>query len=798
MTVPVAPVPPFNVAYVDLTANPLAGGSIQTFLAGTTTPLATYSDPFGAVPNETTIELNNAGQNEAGGIYLDITKSYKFIWFDSQGNQVDVVNNIEGNPYLTSLTGGSDIIVSNNTISLNYPRTASEISAGVTPTNLSYLPGYFRRYGAVGDGTTDDRVAVQNAINSNDSVWGYQGDIYAINGSLTFPLGGPHYYNFQGSILRGTSTTAQPYLVKIGFENTIMIDYHVDTFNATTNPNTNYACQTWWYNGTSSSQYNVVFGMRHSYGIRGMVYGAPVGSSGALALNAGVSSGSTTATLAVSWSFPTESYNVVFSDGTVRACVFTNNSATITWTTGIPNNVTSSAFCTSTAFAQSENSIHGWRTRGMQNPFYSNHINGIIFFSEPIFVSFYEEWTVQGNFNWNNARAVEAYYGAVVWHGGEIELAGSNVGFAADLSNSYVTNCIIETACPIKIVGDNVQISGGNYLNTQTTTAGFTIAGGVTGLLSLSDIEFKRPDNVGSFSNQPLVDSTMPGGLVFTSPPASGSTSSVLTTPWPYTSATVPVTFPDGEVKAVTFIQGITAITWTGGLSNTQGTANATMPFETFLANTKSFEWPWRLAAANNRLVNCNANSIARYRNHRLNISSADPNIYLLNTNTTESLLDIIGFDRLGYTTNGWVLNNLFGSSTTMTATTNTGPSKYNAAQITLHATGNAEAVYGDPTSLTTLKATAFRVAPGDLYWISAWCNNSAGTGGTLVVDFFNSAGTGTSRVVVADSSSIPANSWGFVEGPVAVPAASAYACPGVFGNVSDIQVTDLRFRRAN
>lgn len=56
---------------------------------------------------------------------------------------------------------------------LNYTfgHTAGEISAGVTPTNYAYAPGDVRRYGAVGDGTTNSSTAFANAIASNDFVF---------------------------------------------------------------------------------------------------------------------------------------------------------------------------------------------------------------------------------------------------------------------------------------------------------------------------------------------------------------------------------------------------------------------------------------------------------------------------------------------------------------------------------------------------------------------------------------------------------------------------------------------------
>lgn len=64
-----------------------------------------------------------------------------------------------------------------------YPRTAAEITAGVTPTNYTYPPLYLLRYGATCDGT-DQHVQIQNALN-----------VAAVNGGVveaptsTYPAG---------------------------------------------------------------------------------------------------------------------------------------------------------------------------------------------------------------------------------------------------------------------------------------------------------------------------------------------------------------------------------------------------------------------------------------------------------------------------------------------------------------------------------------------------------------------------------------------------------------------------------
>jgi len=83
--------------------------------------------------------------------------------------------------------------------SLLYPQTAAEIAAGVTPTNYAWPTLVPLRYGAVGDGITNDAVAVQAAFNvagkAGGEVYFPAGYTFLCSADITVPtastFGGP-------------------------------------------------------------------------------------------------------------------------------------------------------------------------------------------------------------------------------------------------------------------------------------------------------------------------------------------------------------------------------------------------------------------------------------------------------------------------------------------------------------------------------------------------------------------------------------------------------------------------------
>jgi len=89
--------PIWRPQFLDANGNPLASGTVETFEAGTSTPLATYSDSALSVTNGTTITLNAGGFPQVSGsevgIYLS-PRAYKFVLKNSAGVTQRTLDNV--------------------------------------------------------------------------------------------------------------------------------------------------------------------------------------------------------------------------------------------------------------------------------------------------------------------------------------------------------------------------------------------------------------------------------------------------------------------------------------------------------------------------------------------------------------------------------------------------------------------------------------------------------------------------------------------------------------------------------
>lgn len=102
----------------DANGNPLSGGKIETYLAGSTTPAITYSDSNGTIPQSNPIILNTRGETN-NLIWLTEGVLYKFIVKDS-------LNKIVGHTY-DNIQGINDSSVD----------TSQWQSSNATPTYIS-------------------------------------------------------------------------------------------------------------------------------------------------------------------------------------------------------------------------------------------------------------------------------------------------------------------------------------------------------------------------------------------------------------------------------------------------------------------------------------------------------------------------------------------------------------------------------------------------------------------------------------------------------------------------------------
>jgi hypothetical protein len=124
--------PVFGVAgqVFDDNGNPLAGGKIYTYLAGTTTPAATYTSSLGSIAHTNPIVLDGAGRVPSGEIWLSDGIVYKFVIEDANNVLIGTYDNITG--------------INSNFVAFSNEQEIQTATAGQTVFNLTtmqYQPG---------------------------------------------------------------------------------------------------------------------------------------------------------------------------------------------------------------------------------------------------------------------------------------------------------------------------------------------------------------------------------------------------------------------------------------------------------------------------------------------------------------------------------------------------------------------------------------------------------------------------------------------------------------------------------
>lgn len=189
------------------TGQPLAGGLLYTYSAGTSAPAATYTSSMGNIANTNPIVLDAYGRvpNE---IWLTVGLAYKFVLQDSSYVQIGTWDNISGTVgsqnVVTSINGGTTGLTP-TTASIGAVTLGGTLNTGNGGTGLSTIGTSGQFLTSNGIGLVYSGLPGYNAVGSY--VFAYSTVSYAANtsvaGSGFTPVLGGTWQTMGGSLLSG-------------------------------------------------------------------------------------------------------------------------------------------------------------------------------------------------------------------------------------------------------------------------------------------------------------------------------------------------------------------------------------------------------------------------------------------------------------------------------------------------------------------------------------------------------------------------------------------------------------------
>jgi hypothetical protein len=124
--------------FFDNNGDPLSGGKIYTYEAGTTTPLATYTSSNGNTAHTNPIILNAAGRVPNGGEIWNQLRLYKFVLETSTGVLIATYDNVGSSFNATAII--ANFTGNGSTVAF----TLASAPAGENATNV-YINGVYQQ-----------------------------------------------------------------------------------------------------------------------------------------------------------------------------------------------------------------------------------------------------------------------------------------------------------------------------------------------------------------------------------------------------------------------------------------------------------------------------------------------------------------------------------------------------------------------------------------------------------------------------------------------------------------------------
>lgn len=182
MSVFLSPVGGAGAQFFDNNGNPLTGGKLYTYLAGTTTPQVTYTTSAGNVAHANPIVLDAAGRvSSSNEIWLADNLIYKFVLKDSNDVLIATWDNVNGindvNSTGVAFTGFKgqtgtvqDLADGDGADWIGFQQAEVNSTARSTQDKMRDVVSV-KDFGAVGNGIINDTFAIQNAINTGKRVY---------------------------------------------------------------------------------------------------------------------------------------------------------------------------------------------------------------------------------------------------------------------------------------------------------------------------------------------------------------------------------------------------------------------------------------------------------------------------------------------------------------------------------------------------------------------------------------------------------------------------------------------------
>jgi len=278
MAVSLSPVGGVAAQFFDNNGVILSGGKLFTYLAGTTTPAATYTTSSGGTAHTNPIILDSAGRVPSGEIWLTNAVSYKFVIKNSNDVLIATYDNVSGINSQTasnvSFTGFKDqvgtvqdLADSDGSDWIGFIQSGTGVIARSAQDKM-------RDFWDVEDfeGATD-QIKVQAAFDSGKPIKFSKS--YSVDAVNISSVGQTIDFNGYGLVgTRSFNTTGAQYVLAISGR-------QLNLYNVNVNADfKNYACAIRWYSESSAApaQFINVYGMTVSYCLVGLLFGQEIGT----------------------------------------------------------------------------------------------------------------------------------------------------------------------------------------------------------------------------------------------------------------------------------------------------------------------------------------------------------------------------------------------------------------------------------------------------------------------------------------------------------------------------------------